>query len=212
VIDQLAASSSVSCACGTCWVAPDVVAQITAVTVRAAKTNFFMGLTQRDELADFIHRWIAWWLRLRDEPDAGGNGQSGENEHRHWCSPPSALLVLADGRRLRQMSTPRSEALHTRSSWSQRVDRLLEFVDGRSPPKGTPAKALSGWSLRERLSNEKGRQSRPFPYQAVTDGLAVALIRREQPGALALIGDVGVDHRLTALPRTLQRSLDTPVD
>jgi hypothetical protein len=43
-IDQPAAPSSVGCACGDGWNAPDVVAKITAVTVRAAKTNFFMGL------------------------------------------------------------------------------------------------------------------------------------------------------------------------
>ena len=44
-IDQPAAPSSVSCACGACWKAPDAVAEITAVTVRAAKMNFFMGLS-----------------------------------------------------------------------------------------------------------------------------------------------------------------------
>jgi hypothetical protein len=44
-IDQPAAPSSVSCACVACWNAPDAVAEITAVTVRAAKMNFFMGLS-----------------------------------------------------------------------------------------------------------------------------------------------------------------------
>jgi hypothetical protein len=44
-IDQPAAPSSVSCACGACWNAPDAVAEITTVTVRAAKMNFFMGLS-----------------------------------------------------------------------------------------------------------------------------------------------------------------------
>ena len=43
-IDQPAVPPPVSCACGHRWNAPDVVAQTTAVTVRAAKTNFFMGL------------------------------------------------------------------------------------------------------------------------------------------------------------------------
>jgi hypothetical protein len=43
-IDQPAAPSSVGRACGGGWNAPDVVAKITAVTVRAAKTNFFTGL------------------------------------------------------------------------------------------------------------------------------------------------------------------------
>jgi hypothetical protein len=44
-IDQPAAPSSVSCACRAFWNAPDAVAEIMAVTVRAAKMNFFVGLS-----------------------------------------------------------------------------------------------------------------------------------------------------------------------
>jgi hypothetical protein len=44
-IDQPAAPSSVGCTCGDGWNAPDVLAKMTAVTVRAVKTNFFMGLS-----------------------------------------------------------------------------------------------------------------------------------------------------------------------
>ena len=46
-IDQPAAPSSVSCACGARWNAPDAVAEITAVTVRAAKMDFFMVTVPR---------------------------------------------------------------------------------------------------------------------------------------------------------------------
>jgi hypothetical protein len=45
VIDQPAAPSSVCCACRARWNAPDAVAEITAVTVRAAKMNFLMRLS-----------------------------------------------------------------------------------------------------------------------------------------------------------------------
>jgi hypothetical protein len=44
-IDQPAAPSSVSCAGGACRNAPDAVAEITAVTVRAANTSLFMGMS-----------------------------------------------------------------------------------------------------------------------------------------------------------------------
>src|SRR3984957_7706568 len=72
--------------------------------------------TQHDELTDLVHRQILRGLRYRDGPDDGGDGQSSENEHHHGDSPPSALAMLADGRRLQRIEARRCEALRTTRS------------------------------------------------------------------------------------------------
>jgi hypothetical protein len=74
--------------------------------------------TQYDELTDLVCRQILWGMRLCDGPDKSGDGQSSENEHRHWALPPSALAAPADRRRLPARNAPRSEAIHTRRSSS----------------------------------------------------------------------------------------------
>jgi hypothetical protein len=109
-IDQPAAPSSVSCACGACWNAPDAVAEITAVTVRAAKMNFFMGLSPvsfalladkrlcrgcgRRDLKRFTHH-VTFIVRKR-AGDAQGQRDGGGDHHTLIDKSGAATVSVID--------------------------------------------------------------------------------------------------------------------
>jgi hypothetical protein len=63
VIEGAATSSVASCSCGDCRIAPAVVPEMMAVTARAAKMDFFMGLSSVSPAVLADGRKLPGWTR-----------------------------------------------------------------------------------------------------------------------------------------------------